>query len=81
MLEYTARLDCPASKGDAIFRSAAAWRLAAALVAPCARDVKLVDYCEKRYQLELARARTMHAREKEEQHLESAGDAEWIDGR
>src|SRR5512138_718643 len=51
--EYTLRLDCPARYGDAIFRSAAAWRLAAALVAPLARDIKLVDYCEKRYQLEL----------------------------
>ena len=80
-VEYTARVDCPARVGDALFRSAAAWRLAAALVMPLARDEKLVTLCEKKYQEDLRRARNVSVREQEQQHLESNDDAEWLRGR
>lgn len=80
--EVTLRLDCPARMGDAIFRSAAAWRLAKALVAPLAKDIKLVDFCDKQYLRELKRAQTVHAREQEHQQLEGDADgAEWTRGR
>lgn len=80
-VEYTRRVDCPARVGDSIFRSAAAWRLARALCMPLARDEKMAVMCEQQYQRELLRARAVHSREKEAQHLESDNDAEWIRGR
>jgi len=77
-LEYTQRIACPAAAPDAHFRSALAWRLAASLVAPLARDAKLIDYCEKMYQWELKGAA---AKDGNEQQQEKDGDAGWISAR
>jgi hypothetical protein len=77
-LEYTLRVDCPASGGDPLFRSALAWRLATSLVAPLSRDAKLIEYCERMYHLELAKAAATAAGE---QQQEPDGDAAWISGR
>ena len=79
-VEYTHRVDCPASRGDAIFRSAAAWRLAAALAKPLGRDAKDADRCLRNYLVEIETAKVVHAREKEEQDTQG-GDASWIDAR
>lgn len=80
-VEYTRRPDCPASRGDAIFRSAAAWRLARALCEPLGRDAKKAEMCERQYLRELLRARAVHLQEQEQQSLESDNEAEWIQGR
>jgi hypothetical protein len=79
-VEYTHRVECPASRGDAIFRSAAAWRLAAALAKPLGRDAKDADRCLRNYLVEIETAKVVHAREKEEQDTQG-GDASWIDAR
>ncbi len=81
VVEYTHRLDCPASLGDAIFRSAAAWRLAAALAKPLGRDSKDADRCMRNYLLELAKAQIVHANEQQHQDTDGEGDAEWIRAR
>ena len=81
-VEYTWRPDCPASVADPIFRSAAAWRLAAALAVPLGRDIKLADRAQRNYLLELEKAKLVHAQEQQQQDSSSAfGDAEWIRAR
>jgi len=77
-IEYTYRYECPAAAPDSHFRSALAWRLAASLVSPLARDAKLVDYCELKYRQELALA---GAGQGNEQQMEKDGDAGWISAR
>lgn len=77
-LEYTIRLDCPARFGDATFRSAVAWRLAAEIAPSLSRDEKRQQFCLQMYQLELNDAGVTDA---QEQQQEAPGDADWITGR
>jgi hypothetical protein len=78
VLEYTARLVCPASTGDAQFRSALAWKLAHSLAGPLTRDEKKIAYCWQLYQYAIVSAATGAARE---QQQDKPGDADWISGR
>jgi hypothetical protein len=80
VIEYTARVGCPASRGDAIFRDAAAWRLAAVLAKPLSRDAKDADRCMRNYLLSIGEARVVHRREQEEQQP-TDGDPEWLRDR
>jgi hypothetical protein len=79
-LEYTKRIDCPASRGDAVFRSCAAWRLAAALAVALGKDPKEFVRCMQMFASELPRAEVVSSREQTHQH---PGDVEpnWIRGR
>jgi hypothetical protein len=77
-LEYTVRPVCPALMGGPAFRSAVAWRLAASLAGPLARDVKLVTFCLQMYALEIANAKAQAANEAQQ---DPDGDAGWITGR
>lgn len=77
-LEYTLRLPCAAATGDAIFRTAFVWKLAASLALSLARDAKKAEYCEALYQQTLGLARATGAKE---QQQAPAGDADWITGR
>jgi len=77
VLEYTTRVACPAFFGDALFRDALAWRFAASL-SPLSRDAKKAEVCEQMYRDVLERARTVDAKE---QQQDPDGDAEWILGR
>jgi len=77
-LEYTIRLTCAASAGDAIFRSALAWRHAHSLAPILSRDEQKVVMCWQMYQHILGTASTKAAQET--QHAPD-GDADWIAGR
>lgn len=77
VLEYTVRVDCPAFFGDALFRDALMWRFGASL-APLSRDKTKQEFCETMYRDVLERARTVDAKE---QQQEPNGDADWISGR
>lgn len=79
-LEYTQRNVCPAFYGDALFREALAWKVAASLAPALSKDVKKQDYCLVKYQQALPQAKTPAAREQEQgDHNET--DADWIAGR
>lgn len=80
-VEYTARIPCPARRGDAIFRSAAAWRLARALCEPLGRDQKKTEFCERQYLRDLLAARREHLNERVPQQYEHTNNADWISGR
>lgn len=49
-LEYTARPECVAFSGDALFRDALAWKLAAALAPALSRMADRATQCEQLYQ-------------------------------
>ncbi len=78
VLEYTARVACPAAEGDAIFHSVLAWKLAAVLAMPLSHDPKLGDWCEANYQAELRHAGVVTANQ---QQQAPGGDADWIRAR
>lgn len=77
-LEYTVRMSCAASQGDAIFRSALAWRHAHSLAPILSRDEKKVVMCWSMYLHVLGTAETKAAQETQQG---PAGDADWITGR
>jgi hypothetical protein len=77
-LEYTTRVTCPASQGDALFRNALCWRHAASLAMPLARDAKKQEFCLAMYHKALIDAEAPSANESEG---EPDGDASWIRGR
>lgn len=77
-LEYTIRLTCAASSGDAIFRSALAWRHAHSLAPILSRDEKKIAFCWSMYQHVLGQASTKAAQETQQP---PAGEADWIRGR
>jgi hypothetical protein len=79
-IEYTRRVDCPASRGDSIFRSCVAWRLAAAVAMAMGKDTKLAEWCLKNFLAELPRAEVITAREQTHQD-KGTGDPDWITGR
>jgi hypothetical protein len=77
-LEYTVRVACPAGVGDAIFRSAFAWRLAASMAPTLSRDAQKAAFCLQMYQATFADATTEDA---QEQQQDKDGNADWILGR
>jgi hypothetical protein len=77
-LEYTARLVCPVQRGDALFRSALAWRHAHAIAPALRRDKKKADDCWAMYRALLGQAATAAIKEVQQ---EPGGDAPWITGR
>jgi hypothetical protein len=77
-LEYTFRPVCASSSGDAIFRSALAWRHAFSLAPPLARDEKKALACWQMYEAIIGQARVKASNE---QQQDKAGEADWIQGR
>lgn len=78
LLEYTIRPTCAASTGDALFREALAYRHAASLALPLARDKDKATFCLQVYQSLLVRAQIAAANEGQQ---DPPGDAAWIIGR
>ena len=78
-IEYTCRPDCTAGRGDALFRSAFAWRLAAAFAPGLTRIKDKEEHCMKQFEQALERARVGDVREQQQDATEV--DAEWIRGR
>jgi hypothetical protein len=78
VLEYTARVTCPASTGSPLFKDALAWRFAASLAMPLARDEKQQAYCLGMYERVLRQAEAVAANEMQQ---DKRGDADWIQGR
>lgn len=77
-LEYTIRPTCAASSGDALFRDALCWRLAASLAPTLSRDAKRQAFCLTMYEQAKAIARVPGANEGQQ---DKSGDADWITGR
>jgi hypothetical protein len=77
-LEYTKRPTCAASQGDAIFRSALAWRHAASLAPILAKDAALVTRCWQMYGIVKATAETKAS---DEAQQDPDGGPSWLDGR
>jgi len=77
-LEYTCRPVCAALTGDVLFRTALAYRLAAAMGPGLSRDAKLVTYCAQMYLRTLPIAEVTGANEA--QPDPNDGDASWIRG-
>jgi hypothetical protein len=80
VLEYTKRVGCPASRGDAIFRQALIFRLAAAIAKSLGREAKDRDEMMTYYRGWLVEAKVVHANEQEHQD-DQGPDADWIAGR
>lgn len=78
VLEYTARLDCPAKFGDALFREAMSWYLAFLLAPVLAKDSQKAQECLRFYAIALADAQGRNAGE---QQQDLPAQASWIDGR
>lgn len=57
VLEYTARVACPARNGDATFRSAWAWRLAAEVAPPITRMADRAAHCLEMWEFTIETAR------------------------
>jgi hypothetical protein len=77
-LEYTIRVNCPASRGDALFRDALVWRHAASIAAPLTRDLKKMQWAQAMYEQVILKAKTADV---QEQQQAKEGDVDWIDGR
>lgn len=77
-LEYTVLDNCVARQGDALFRSALAWRHAHSLAPALTRDEKITGSCWELYQRLLRDARTSGGQEKQDPR---DGDPDWISGR
>jgi hypothetical protein len=77
-LEYTYLPLCAATAGDAIFRSALAWRHAHSIAPVLSKDEKKVAFCWSMYELMKAQGTTKAADEEEQA---DTGDADWIRGR
>jgi hypothetical protein len=77
-IEYTIRVNCPASRGDALFRDALIWRHAASIAAPLTRDLKKMQWAQAMYEQVIAKAKVTDL---QEQQQNPAGDADWIVGR
>lgn len=77
-LEYTIRPVCAASAGDALFRSALAWKLAHSFAPVLAKDEKKVLMCWQMYRQLVGTATTVGS---QEQQQEKPGGPDWIDGR
>lgn len=75
--EYTKRIT-DATKFDVMFASCLAWKLAASLVLPLARDPKLAEQALVAYLFEKAVAQSRARNERQE---DPAPDAEWVSGR
>ncbi len=78
ILEYTIRVTCPAFFGDPLFREAVAWKLAAALAMPLAKDTKKEAFALSMYRQTLYNAMVPAANE---QQQNPEGPAPWIEAR
>jgi hypothetical protein len=79
LLEYTIRVTCAATQGDALFVSAFTWRLAHELATPLTRDADRAKFCYAMYLQEVDRARVVAANESQQE--QQSPDAPWIVGR
>lgn len=59
VLEYTGRGSCVASEGDALFRDALLWRLAALLAPPLTRMADKEEKARQNYELAIEKARSV----------------------
>lgn len=76
-LEYTIRPVCAArAAGNATFVSCAAWRLAAELAGPLAKNREIAADCWKEYKAELPKSAANDISEKQDDP--TGGDASWI---
>jgi hypothetical protein len=80
VLEYTARVTCPASQGDALFREAVKWKHAASLAPGLSKDAQKAQYCEAKFRDVLETARVRWGNEQQSQKPDN-GDPDWIRGR
>jgi len=78
-LEYTVRVSCVATAGDALFRSALAWKLAHELAPGLARDEKKVAFAWGMFERQIRIAEAVAANES--QHEDDQPDAPWIEAR
>jgi hypothetical protein len=78
VLEFTQRVSCPAFFGDALFRNAFAWRIAAELAPALSRDEKRQQFCLQMYRVALGQSEVPAANE---QQQAKDGDADWIADR
>lgn len=78
-IEYTSRPACTAGRGDALFRSALAWRLAAAVAPALTRIKGKEEGCLVMFERTVSEARMVNAREQQPDPLPT--DAEWHRGR
>lgn len=78
-LEFTYRVQCPASMADPLFRDAITWKLAASLALILAKDRKKAEECELLYRDVLVAAKEVAANE--DQKDPDNGDAPWIRDR
>jgi hypothetical protein len=77
-LEFTHMSPCVAFEGDALFRSALAWRHAHSIAPVLSRDEKKVLACWQMYAQTLKIAERAAATEVQD---DDEGDAEWVAGR
>lgn len=80
VLEYTFRPSCAALAGDALFRDALSWKIAAILAPALARNKVTAADCLAVYDRKITEAAFLAAREKQD-NGDPFGDAEWIRGR
>lgn len=80
VLEYTFRPDCAALTGDAMFRDAQSWRMAAELAPGIGRNKMVTRDCLLMFERRIAEAKATAANE--QQHPDDGvGDAPWIRDR
>jgi len=79
-LEYTFRPDCAAGAGDALFRDALSWRLAAAFAPAIARNKLTAKDCLVVYESKLLTAKARAAAEQQFPD-DGYGEASWIRDR
>jgi hypothetical protein len=80
VLEYTCRPLCAATAGDALFRDALSWRIAAALAPALARNKVTAADCLTAFLLKIGEARVANANE-QQQRDNGVREAEWIRAR
>jgi hypothetical protein len=78
VIEYTRRPPCAAGNGDAIYREALSWRLAAHLAPTLSRNKVTAAECMQMYRYNLGLARQAAANEGQPA---KDGDASWIEDR
>ena len=78
VIEYTRRPPCAASRGDALFREALSFRLAAHLAPTLSRNKMTAAECMQMYRYQLALAKQASTNEGQPS---KDGDASWIEDR
>lgn len=59
-LEYTARPECSAGRGDPLFRDALSWKLASQVAGPLTRVADVMKHCVDQYDACIVKAREVH---------------------